>query len=141
MSKVLCFQEGDQLWRTASGKIMTSQPNYDNEQHRSEAAVSSEQSVGEQEMAVDEHNSDEEELPDIEFVATTKARSTARDRELEVVGEKERELGRMLNEHEEEYVGLQVKKFKIVEDYPSVKDRSDSVKKRLQAVKDSIKKK
>ena len=105
LSKVLCFQEGDQLWRTASGKIMTSQPDYDNEQHRSEAAVSSEQSVGEKEMAVNEHNSDEEELPNIEFVATTKARSTVRDRELEMVGEKEQELGRMLNKHEEQYVG------------------------------------
>ena len=47
----------------------------------------------------------------------------------------------MLNMHEEQYMRLQVKKDKIVKDYPSVKDRSDSVKKRLQAVKDSIKKK
>ena len=89
LSKVLCFQEGDQLWRTASGKIMTSQPDYDNEQHRSGAAVSSEQPVGEKDVAVGEHNSDEEQLPDIEFVATTKVRSTDMDRELEVVGEKE----------------------------------------------------
>ena len=92
-------------------------------------------------MAVGEHNYDEEQLPDIKFVATTKARSTVRDRELEVVGEKERELGRMLNRDEEEYVQLLVKRDTIVNDYPSVKDRSDSVKKRLQAVKDSIKKK
>ena len=122
MSKVLCFQEGEQLWRTASGKIMTSQPDYDSEQHRSEAAVSSEQSVGEQEVAVGEHNSDEEQLPDIEFVATSKARSTVRDREHEVVGDKERELGRMLTGLEEKYVWLQVEKDKIVEDYPTVKD-------------------
>ena len=127
LSKVLCFQEGEQLWRTATGKIMTSQPDY--EQHCSKAAVSSEQSVGEQEVAVDEYNSDEEQLPDIEFVATSKARSTAGDREWEVVGEKEHELGRRLTIQEEEYVKLLVKRDTIVEDYPSVKDRSDSVKK------------
>ena len=66
------------------------------------AAVSSEQSVGEQEVAIAENNFDEEQLPDIKFVATTKAHSIVRDRELEMVGEKERELGRMLNQHEEE---------------------------------------
>ena len=111
LSKVLCFQEGDQLWHSASGNIMTSQPDYDSEQQRSEAAVSSEQSVGEQkvgeqkvgeqEVAINKNNSDEEQLPDIEFVATTKARSTVMDGALEMVGQKERELGRMLNKHEE----------------------------------------
>ena len=151
MSKVLCFQEGDQLWRSASGKIMTSQPDYDSEQQRSEAAVSSEQSVGEQkegeqevgeqEVAIDENNSEEEHLPDIEFVATTKARSTINDRELDMVGEKEWELGRMLNRNEEEYVKLQVKRDTIVEDYPSAKDRSDGVKKQLKAIQNKINKK
>ena len=28
LSNVIFFQEGDQLWRTASGLIMTEQPNY-----------------------------------------------------------------------------------------------------------------
>ena len=105
---------------------MTSQPDYDSEQHRFGAAVSSEQSVGEQEVAIAENNSDEEQLPDIKLVATTKARSTVRYREPEMVGKKKRELGRMLNQHEEEYVKLQVKRDTIVEDYPSVKDRSRS---------------
>ena len=126
LSKVLCFQEGYQLWHTASGKIRTSQR--DNKQHRSGAAVSSEQSVGEQEVAVGKHNSDKEQLPDIEFVATTKARSTARDRELEMVGEKEHKLGRILT-IQEEYVQLLVKRDTIVEDYSTVKERPDSVKK------------
>ena len=47
----------------------------------------------------------------------------------------------MLNNHEEEYVRLLVKRDTIVEDYSTIKDRPDSVKKRVQAVKDSIKKK
>ena len=91
-------------------------------------------------MAVDEDNSDEEELPKIEFVATTKACSTAIDRELKMVVEKERKLGRMLNQHEEEYVKLQMKRDTIVKDYPSVKDRSDSVKKQLKAIQNKINK-
>ena len=81
-----------------------------------------------------------DELPDIPFVATSKARNTDSDCEQKVVKEKERDLGRLLSIPEEEYVKLQVKKDKIVKDFPAAKERPDNVKKQLQSVKNKIKK-
>ena len=82
-----------------------------------------------------------DELPEIPFVATSKARNTDSDHEQKVVKEKERDLGRMLSGPEEEYVKLQVKKNKIVEEYPTVKERPDNVKKQLKALHSKITKK
>ena len=103
-STFIFLQEDDQLWRTSSGKIIDDQPNYDHEQIHFETAVSSDQSVRQEE------EEEVDELPDIPFVATSKARNTDSDHEQKVVKEKERDLGRMLSGPEEEYVKLQVKK-------------------------------
>ena len=68
-------------------------------------------------------------------MAATKARSKCRNHELEVVREKEQDLGRILTIQDEEYVKLQVEKYIIV------KDRPDTVKKELQSLQNKIKKK
>ena len=77
-STVIFLLEGDQPWRISSGKISEDQYNYNNEKIPFETAASRDQLVRQQEEEMDE-------LPDIAFVAATKACITGMDLEREVV--------------------------------------------------------
>ena len=54
---------------------------------------------------------------------------------------KQEELGRPLTSGEVDFVSIQVERDEIVAQFPRVEDRSEEVKKRLQSLKDKVKKK